>query len=50
MKILSVKLVNYIGIFNGIGKREFSYDFTNATPIVIIEGRNGSGKSTLLNA
>lgn len=50
MKILSVKLVNYIGIFNGIGKREFSYDFTNSTPIVIIEGRNGSGKSTLLNA
>ena len=51
MKILYVKLVNYIGIFNGRGDTELEIDLSKTTtPIVIIKGYNGSGKSTLLRA
>ena len=51
MKILYIKLENYIGIYNGRGDNELEIDLSKTTtPIVIIKGYNGSGKSTLLNA
>lgn len=49
MKILSIELVNYVGIYNGTGKKRIRFDFSDA-PIITIRGRNGSGKSTLLRA
>ena len=51
MKILYVKLENYIGIFNGRGDNVLEIDLSHTTtPIIIIKGHNGSGKSTLLKA
>ena len=51
MKITYITLKNYIGIFNGTGRREINFNFSfNKNPIIVIEGANGSGKSTLLNA
>lgn len=49
MKIRNIELVNYVGIYNGTGKKRFSYCFSD-DPIVVIKGSNGSGKSTLLRA
>ena len=51
MKILSIKLKNYIGIFNGLGLNEIYIDFRKCKhKIIAIRGRNGSGKSSLFNA
>ena len=51
MKILYVRLENYIGIFNGRGYNLFDIDLSHTTtPIIVIKGHNGSGKSTLLKA
>ena len=51
MKILYVKLENYIGIFNGRGDNVLEIDLSHTTtPIIVIKGHNGSGKSTLLKA
>ena len=49
MRILSIDLTNYVGIYNGTGKTEIRFDFSDA-PIISIRGRNGSGKSTVLRA
>lgn len=51
MKILSIKLKNYIGIFNGLGLNELYIDFRKCKhKIIAIKGRNGSGKSSLFKA
>ena len=51
MKILSIKLKNYIGIFNGLGLNEIYIDFRKCKhKIIAIKGRNGSGKSSLFKA
>ena len=51
MKLLSIRLENYIGIYNGRGDNIIEVDLSQSTSnIVIIRGANGSGKSTLLKA
>ena len=51
MKFQSIKLVNYIGIYNGMNLNEIFIDFTKCQyNTIIIRGLNGSGKSTLYNA
>ena len=51
MKLLYAKLVNYIGIYNGMNLSYIEIDFTKCkNNIVLIAGMNGSGKSTLQNA
>ena len=51
MRFGRIKLVNYIGIYNGLGLNEIDIDFTKCKHNkVIIKGRNGSGKSTLLTS
>ena len=50
MRLLHIELENYIGIYNGTGKRKISFNFENAKRIIAIRGMNGSGKSTLLKA
>lgn len=51
MKLLSIRLENYIGIYNGRGDNILEVDLSQSTSnIVIIRGPNGSGKSTLLKA
>lgn len=51
MKLLSIRLENYIGIYNGRGDNILEVDLSQSTSnIVIIRGTNGSGKSTLLKA
>lgn len=51
MKLLSIRLENYIGIYNGRGDNILEVDLSQSTSnIVIIRGFNGSGKSTLLKA
>jgi len=51
MKILYIKLINYIGIYNGLGLNEIEIDLSPSMyKTVIIRGKNGSGKSTLFNA
>lgn len=44
-----LKIVNSIGLYEGMGKREVEIDFTQFNPgIVGIFGRTGSGKSTIM--
>lgn len=51
MKIKSIKLTGYIGIYNGMGLEEIFIDFDRGRhKNVVIKGRNGSGKSTLFSA
>lgn len=51
MKILSIRLKNYIGIFNGLGLNEIYIDFRKCKhKVIAIKGRNGSGKSSLFKA
>lgn len=51
MKFQSIRLVNYIGIYNGMNLNEIFIDFTKCQyNTIIIRGLNGSGKSTLYNA
>ena len=51
MKLMYVRLENYIGIYNGIGQNVLEIDFSKSkNPIIAIKGNNGSGKSTLLKA
>ena len=51
MRLNKIKLVNYIGIYNGLGLRELEINFYKAKHnICAIVGANGSGKSTLLKA
>lgn len=52
MKLVWVRLENYIGIFNGSGGNSiFELDLSGSNSnIIIIRGSNGSGKSTLLKS
>jgi DNA repair exonuclease SbcCD ATPase subunit len=51
MILKRLKLVNYGGIYNGIGRNEIEIDFTRCkNRIILIKGDNGSGKSTIENA
>ena len=51
MYIKDIELINYVGIYNGIGIEDLYIDFTKSNKgLFIIIGDNGSGKSTLLNA
>lgn len=51
MKLLSLTLLNYIGIYNGLGQTKIMIPFKNCkNKIVLIKGDNGSGKSTIFRA
>ena len=51
MKYLTIRLENYIGIYNGSGLESIEIDLTKSTnKIVLISGQNGTGKSTIMNA
>ena len=51
MKYKSIELVNYAGIYNGMGINQIKIDFTKCiSNKIIIRGSNGSGKSTLMGA
>src|SRR5574344_746740 len=51
MQVLYIKLIGYIGIYNGLGKDTLEIDLTKAkNKICVISGPNGVGKSTLQNA
>ena len=51
MRLIYIRLENYIGIYNGRGDNILEVDLSQSTSnIVIIRGSNGSGKSTLLKA
>ena len=51
MRYLKLKLINYIGIYNGMGINEIEIDFSKSiNDIIMIKGPNGSGKSTIFNA
>lgn len=51
MRIYKLALVNYIGIFNGMGLKKISIDFSKCkNRITVIKGDNGSGKSTIFKA
>ena len=50
MKITYLKLINFIGIYNGTGLSEFEMKFdNNKNKIVLLLGKNGSGKSSVLS-
>lgn len=51
MRFGSIKLINYIKIYNGLGINELFIDFKKCKHnTVIIKGLNGSGKSSLMSA
>lgn len=50
MRITRLKLKNFIGIFNGMGKEEIEIFFPeNKNQMTMLVGKNGSGKSTILS-
>lgn len=49
MRILFIKLENFIGVNAAMGVRSVSFDFTNiTTPIIQIYGKNRCGKTVLI--
>ena len=51
MRLLRLRLKNYIGIYNGMGLEDIEIDFSKCTHrILIIKGDNGTGKSTIFKA
>ena len=51
MRITYLKLIGYIGIFNGLGLQKIEIDFSKCrNNITLLVGSNGSGKSTLQKA
>jgi len=51
MRYKSIELINYAGIYNGMGLTHIKIDFTQCiSNKIIIRGSNGSGKSTLMGA
>ena len=50
MKITYLKLKNFIGIYNGLGRKEIELDLTKGSnSITLLVGTNGSGKSTIMS-
>ena len=50
MRILRLKLVNFIGIKHGLGEDEIEIDFSKSqNKVICLFGGNGSGKSTILS-
>ena len=49
IKMNKITLKNFIGIYNGLGKKELTIDLSKLLDkdIIIILGENGTGKSTL---
>lgn len=51
MRLLSLRLENYIGIYNGMGLPSIEIDFSKCIhKVLIIKGDNGTGKSTIFKA
>lgn len=51
MRVYKLRLVNYIGIYNGMGIDKIEIDFSKCrNKITVIKGDNGSGKSTVFKA
>ncbi|QXN67915.1 chromosome partition protein [Listeria phage LPJP1] len=51
MKITYLKLVNFIGIYAGMGKESIEIDFSHSkNKIIMLIGSNGSGKTVILSA
>lgn len=51
MLLRRLRLVNYGGIYNGIGQYEINIDFTKCrNRLLIIKGDNGSGKTTIIKS
>lgn len=51
MRYKSIELINYAGIYNGMGLTQIKIDFTQCiSNKIIIRGSNGSGKTTLMQA
>lgn len=49
MRILSIRLVNFVGVFAAMGLRDVSFDFSNVTKQIIqLYGKNRCGKTVLL--
>ena len=47
----SIELINYAGLYNGIGLQQLKLDFRQCTHNkILITGPNGSGKSTIISA
>lgn len=50
MKILRLKLENFIGIMHGMNREELEIDFSKSNnKIIMLLGGNGSGKSTIMS-
>lgn len=52
MKITKITLKNFLGLYNGSGKKEIEIDFTKGSfdnKITILSGGNGKGKSFLIS-
>ena len=51
MRLLRLRLENYIGIYNGMGLSSIGIDFSKCIhKVLIIKGDNGTGKSTIFKA
>ena len=51
MRLLRLRLENYIGIYNGMGLYSIEIDFSKCIhKVLIIKGDNGTGKSTIFKA
>lgn len=51
MLLRKLRLVNYGGIYNGMGLNEIEIDFSKCrNRIILIKGDNGTGKSTIMKA
>lgn len=51
MRLLRLRLGNYIGIYNGMGLNHIEIDFSKCIhKVLIIKGDNGTGKSTIFKA
>lgn len=51
MRLLRLRLENYIGIYNGMGLSHIEIDFSKCIhKVLIIKGDNGTGKSTIFKA
>lgn len=51
MKLWGLELINFIGVYNGMGLNKIYIDFSKCrNKITVIKGDNGSGKSTIFKA